>query len=86
MNIYLYLFGHAGSWLRQGCGTQDLRSLWCCAGSLVVVCKLSVAACGTQFPDQGVDLGPLHWECGVIAIGPPENSQDECRFMCFCKK
>ena len=86
MNIYFYLFGHAGSWLRQGCGTRDLRSLWWCAGSLVVVCKPSVAACGIQFPDQGLDLGPLHWECGVIAIGPPEKSRDDYRFTCFCKK
>jgi len=60
MNIYFYLFGHAGSWFRQGCGTQHLRSLSWCAGSLVVVCKLSVAACGIQFHDQGLDLGPLH--------------------------
>jgi len=24
-----------------------------------------VAACGIQFPDQGLNLGPLHWELGV---------------------
>ena len=23
-----------------------------------------------QFPDQGLNLGPLHWECGVLATGP----------------
>ena len=23
------------------------------------------------FPDQGFNLGPLHWECGVLATGSP---------------
>ena len=27
-------------------------------------------ACGIQFPDQGLNLGPLHWELGVLATGP----------------
>ena len=26
------------------------------------------------FPDQGSNLGPLHWELGVLAIGPPGKS------------
>ena len=26
-----------------------------------------------QFPDQGSNLGPLHWEEGVLATGPPGN-------------
>ena len=25
------------------------------------------------FPDQGSNLGPLHWELGVLATGPPVN-------------
>ena len=25
--------------------------------------------------DQGLDLGPLYWECGVLATGPPGKSQ-----------
>ena len=29
--------------------------------------------CGT-FPDQGLNLGPLHWECRVLATGPPGKS------------
>ena len=29
-----------------------------------------VVACGIQFPDQGSNLGPLYWECGVLASGP----------------
>ena len=28
-------------------------------------------ACGIYFPDQGSNLGPLHWEHGVLATGPP---------------
>ena len=24
-----------------------------------------VVACGIQFPDQGLNPGPLHWECGL---------------------
>ena len=33
-----------------------------------------VAACGIWFPDQGLDLGPLHWEHGVLATGSPGKS------------
>ena len=36
------------------CSTWDLMVL--------ILCKLLVEACGTQFPDQGWNLGPLHWE------------------------
>ena len=38
---------------------------------LVVACELQVAAYGIQFLDQRLNLGPLHWECTVLAIGPP---------------
>ena len=41
---------------------------------LVEACKLLVAACGIYFLDQGSNLGPLLWECGVLATGLPENS------------
>ena len=33
-----------------------------------------VAACGILFPGQGLNLGPLHWECGVLATAPPGKS------------
>ena len=33
-----------------------------------------VAACGIQFPDQGSNPGLLHWECRVLAMGPPGKS------------
>ena len=31
-------------------------------------------ACGIQFPDQGWNPGPLHWERGVPLTGPPGKS------------
>ena len=31
-------------------------------------------ACGIQFPDQGSDPGPLHWEHRVLATRPPGKS------------
>ena len=40
----------------------------------VVACELLVATCGIQLPDQGSNLGPLHWERRVLATGPPGKS------------
>ena len=45
------------------------------SGSLVAACKLLVIARGIWFPDQGSNLGPLHWEHGVLATRPPGKSQ-----------
>ena len=36
----------------------------------ISVCQALVAACGIQFPDQGLNLGPLHRALGVLATGP----------------
>ena len=33
-----------------------------------------VVACGILLPDQGLNLAPLHWECGFVATGPPGKS------------
>ena len=33
-----------------------------------------VAACGIWFPDQGLNLGPLRWEHGVLDTGSPGKS------------
>ena len=30
---------------------------------------------GSQFPDQGLNPCPLHWEHGVLTARPPEKSQ-----------
>ena len=32
--------------------------------------------CGFQLPDQGSNLGPLHWEFEVLATGPPGSPHD----------
>ena len=39
--------------------------------SLVAALELLVAECGIQFPDQGSNLGSLHWKSGVLASGLP---------------
>ena len=39
---------------------------------MLVVAALGLS-CG-QFPDQGWNLGPLHWEHRVLATGPPGKS------------
>ena len=37
----------------------------------VTACELLVAARGIQLPDQEPNPGPLYWEHGVSATGPP---------------
>ena len=81
--IFIYLFGCAKSQLwhaRSQIFTVACRIFLkifqlCHAGSLVGAYELLVAACGIQLADQGFNQGPLHWECGVLAIGPPGKSQ-----------
>lgn len=34
----------------------------------------SLQPCGIQFPNQELNLGPLHWEHGPPATGPPGKS------------
>ena len=41
---------------------------------LAVAFELLVVACEVWFPDQGSNWGPLHWEHGVSATGPPRKS------------
>ena len=36
--------------------------------------KPLVAACGISFPNQGLNLGPLHHEREILVIGPPRKS------------
>ena len=40
----------------------------------IQLCWALAVACGIWFPDQGLNLGPLHWECSVLTTGPPEKS------------
>ena len=46
-----------------GCSRSQLQNV----GSLV-------EARGIQFPDQGLNLGPLHWEHRILATEPPGKS------------
>ena len=41
------------------------------ARSLVTPSGISTVACGLYFLDQGSNLGPLHWEHGVLAARLP---------------
>jgi hypothetical protein len=43
--------------------------------NFVEACEPLVEACGIWFPDQKSNPGPLHWEHGVLAFGPPGKSQ-----------
>ena len=43
-------------------------------GISCLVRDLLVVACGIYFPDQGLNLGPLHWKHGVLTAGPPGKS------------
>ena len=38
---------------------------------------LSCGMWDLNFPDQGLNLDPLHWERGVLATGPPGKSLNE---------
>ena len=58
------------------CGIWDLQSSLHHAVSLVLACKLLVVACRIQFPDQGLNSGPQHWEHGVFVIGLPGKPLD----------
>ena len=40
-------------------------------GSLVETCELLAAVHGIYFPDQGWNLGPMHWEQGILVTGSP---------------
>ena len=78
---FICLFACTGSYLRHvGSSLPRAGSSLRHEGSSVVACKLLVVACGIQFPDQGSNPGPLHWERGVLATGPPGKSRF---FVCF---
>ena len=40
-----------------------------CGMQINEACEFLVAALGVQFLNQGLSLGPLHWEHGVLASG-----------------
>ena len=51
-----------------------------CVRSSVVALKFLVEPYGIQFPDQGLNLGPLHWENRILATGAPGKS---CHIICL---
>ena len=51
-------------------GKCSLKKIW--------LCWVIVVACGIQFPNQELNLGPRHWKCGVTATGLPEKSPRLC--------
>ena len=55
------------------CNLKILFLILCVVSSLSSSCPLQalVAACGISVPAQGLNLGPLLWECRVLATGPP---------------
>ena len=59
-NIYLF-----------GCARSQLQHV----ESSVVVGRSLTVAYGIQFPHQGSNLDPLHWECRVSAAGSLGKSQ-----------
>ena len=65
-NIQIFIY-----WAAPGlsCGTRDIQSWLWHAGSLLI-------ACGIWFPDQGSNLGPLHWEHRVLVTGLPGKSME----------
>ena len=65
-----YLFGCTRSQLWY------IGSLFSAFGIFNCGMELLVAAYGIQFPDHGLNLGPLHWELEVLAIEQPGKSQD----------
>ena len=70
----IYLFVYLAS-LGLSYSTKDLQSSVMHVGSLMVACRLLVVSCRIEFPDQGSNLEPLHWELGFshqdLATGPP---------------
>ena len=81
LGVFIYL-GCAGSQL------WHLASSFRRAGSFRCSMNSQLRhACGTQFPNQGLNLGPLHWEHGLLPTGPPEKPMILLTFvLCFNKK
>ena len=75
--IFIYLFGCTESQLRQVGSLVAARQLLSCSMQLPQLWHVNSQlrhTCGIQFPDQGSNLGPLHWECRVLSTVPPGKS------------
>ena len=65
VSFFTYLFTYLAAPRGLSCGTWDL---------FLAERKLLVEAYGILFPNKGSNMGPLHWECEVLAIEPPGES------------
>jgi len=43
----------------------------------IAACEFLVVACGILFPEQGPNLGSLHWEHRTLTTGPPGKSLED---------
>ena len=95
MFIYLFIWlRRAGSQLRHTGSSQHVGSFFflvaACGIFLFFIFQLGhagslFAACGIQYPDQGLNLGFLHWELRTLTTGPPGKSLFYCLlFVCLC--
>ena len=65
--IFIYSFGCTRSSLRH---VESFFFFFNCN-----MWDILVVECGVQFPDQGLNLGPLHWVCGILATRPSRKFQ-----------
>ena len=72
---------HAGSVVGLGLGLE-FAQLWSFS-SVAVVHGFSCHVACDIFPGQGLNPGPLHWECRVLTTGPPGKSLDAILFTQF---
>ena len=52
------------------CATREAPDLTFLKNLFIWFRRVLVTACGTYFPDQGSNPGPLHWEHGVLTTVP----------------
>ena len=65
-------------WLLEFCFFFFLVFIWLC-WVLVAARELLAVACEIKFPDQGLNLGPLHWEHRILANGSPPRGSEQKR-------
>ena len=74
LEISMYVFIWLG---RVLVATLRIFSLCCSMQYLLAEpCDLLVVACRIRFPEKGLNLGPLHWECSR-SHGPPRKALHE---------
>ena len=70
--VFVHFFNLAAPGL--SCSMWDHQSSLWHMGFVVAACELLAVACGIWLPDQELIPGPLHWEHGFLANGPPGKS------------